>query len=271
MPQFYLIQKAVIALSKVLIENSSKEIVSDVCWAFSYVTDEGKEGFKTLIESKAVERLIQLMEFPDLSVSVPCLRTIGNILTGSEEETQACIDAGVLQTMTKLIEHPKKPVRKEVVWSISNITAGSSRQIELCIQSGLFDKLVHLMIHDDPAIKKEAIWAISNATAGCDERVMEELVRRGIIRALGVGLKFDDPRSIFVTLEGLAKVLEQGKKQNAEMNPYGLIAEQNGLLESLEELQLHNNEMVFKKSQDILIEYFEPEEDGEMQLQQFAI
>jgi hypothetical protein len=87
--------------------------------------------------------------------------------------------------MSKLIEHPKKPVRKEVVWSISNITAGSSNQIGLCIQSGLFDKLVFLMIHDDPAIKKEAIWAISNATAGGDDAVMDELVRRDIIKALG--------------------------------------------------------------------------------------
>jgi hypothetical protein len=87
--------------------------------------------------------------------------------------------------MSKLIEHPKKPVRKEVVWSISNITAGSSNQIALCIQSGLFDKLVFLMIHDDPAIKKEAIWAISNATAGGDDAVMDELVRRDIIKALG--------------------------------------------------------------------------------------
>jgi hypothetical protein len=34
-----------VALSKVLIENNNKEIISDICWAFSYITDEGKEGF----------------------------------------------------------------------------------------------------------------------------------------------------------------------------------------------------------------------------------
>ena len=117
----------------------------------------------------------------DLSVSVPCLRTLGNILTGNDSETQACIDSGILIPLNKLLEHPKKPVRKEVVWSISNITAGHSKQIEVCLQSGIFDKLIHLMIHDDPAIKKETIWAISNATAGANAAIMDELGRHNII------------------------------------------------------------------------------------------
>jgi len=44
-PKFRDIKPAIIALAKVLIENTSKEIISDICWAFSYVTDDGKEGF----------------------------------------------------------------------------------------------------------------------------------------------------------------------------------------------------------------------------------
>jgi hypothetical protein len=86
-PAFYLIKNAIIAMAKVLIENSKVEIISDICWAFSYVTDEGKDGFKTIIESNVVGRIIQLLEHQNLSISVPCLRTIGNLLTGSDEET----------------------------------------------------------------------------------------------------------------------------------------------------------------------------------------
>ena len=167
-PPFFQIRNAVVALAKVLIENSKVEIISDICWAFSYITDEGKEGFKTIIASNVVGRIIQLLEHPNLSISVPCLRTIGNLLTGSDEETQVCIDNGLLDALNRLVQHPKKAVRKEVVWSISNITAGHVKQIELCISSGLFDKIVHLMLHDEPDIRKEAIWAVSNATAGCN-------------------------------------------------------------------------------------------------------
>ena len=58
MPPFREIKSAFIALAKLLIENTSKEILSDICWAFSYVTDDSKEGFKTLIESGALPKLI---------------------------------------------------------------------------------------------------------------------------------------------------------------------------------------------------------------------
>lgn len=187
-------------------------------------------------------KLISLMEFPDLAVSVPALRTIGNILTGNDDETQACIDAGVLQSMMRLIEHQKKAVRKEVVWSVSNITAGHSKQVDMTIACGLFDKLIYLMLHDDPMIRKEAIWAVANATAGCSEATMDELVKRNIIVALGSGLKFEDPRTIFVALEGLAKVLSVGRNISHDNNPYALVAEQFGIIDALEELQLHRNE-----------------------------
>ena len=138
--------------------------------------------------------------------------------------------------MMRLIEHPKKAVRKEVVWSISNITAGQQKQVEMTIECGLFDKLIYLMLHDDPAIRREAIWAVANATASCNEATMHEMVNRNIIQALGIGLKFEEPRSIFVALEGLSKVLAAGVSISREENPFALIAEQYGLVDSLEEL-----------------------------------
>lgn len=104
------------------------------------------------------------------------------------------------------------------------------------------------MLHDEPAIQKEAIWAISNATANCTDELMDEMVKRDIIKAIGVALKFEEPRNIFVGLEGLANVLSSGQKlAEGANNPYCLIVEQMGLLELMESLQVHNNEMVYKK------------------------
>jgi hypothetical protein len=61
-----------------------------------------------------------------MSIAVSCLRAIGNLLTGNDNETQQCIDAGALQAMSRLLAHPKKAIRKEVCWSVSNITAGNT-------------------------------------------------------------------------------------------------------------------------------------------------
>ena len=55
---------------------------------------------------------------------------------------------------------------------------------------------------------------------------MVEMVQRKIIPALGVALKFGEPRIIFVALEGLTNVFNFGKKLPSDgTNPYCLIAE----------------------------------------------
>ena len=113
-----------------MIENNSEEILSDIAWAFSYASDDGgDERIAEFIKCNAVPRLIQLLQHPSVTISVPCLRTLGNILTGSDELAQMAIEAGVLEEFHKMLDHPKKAVRKEICWSISNVTAGNPTQI----------------------------------------------------------------------------------------------------------------------------------------------
>ena len=70
-----------------------------------------------------------MLKHPNIAISVACLRTLGNILTGSDDQAQLALDAGALTVMNDLLSHPKKAIRKEVAWSISNITAGPQTQI----------------------------------------------------------------------------------------------------------------------------------------------
>jgi importin subunit alpha-1 len=69
--------------------------------------------------------LVQLLNHPNIAIAVPCLRTIGNIVTGDDSQTQYVIDSGALEALNNIIYHKKKTVRKEVCWSLSNITAGN--------------------------------------------------------------------------------------------------------------------------------------------------
>jgi importin subunit alpha-1 len=57
------------------------------------------------------------------------LRTIGNVVTGDDKETQYAIDCGALLALSNMIYTKKKSVRKEVCWTLSNITAGTEAQI----------------------------------------------------------------------------------------------------------------------------------------------
>lgn len=128
-PEFSKVARAIASLSKVLIENDLDDILIDVCWAMSYLSDGGEERIPTILQTGVLPRLVQLLQHPNIAISVPCLRSIGNIVTGDDEQTQLVIEAGALQALNELIFNKKKTVRKEVCWSLSNITAGSVEQI----------------------------------------------------------------------------------------------------------------------------------------------
>ena len=86
-PNFTKVARAIPSLSKVLIENDVDDILIDVCWAMSYLSDGGEERIPCILETGVLPRLVQLLQHPNIAISVPCLRSIGNIVTGTDEQT----------------------------------------------------------------------------------------------------------------------------------------------------------------------------------------
>ena len=211
-PPFNKVARAIPTLSKILIENDVEDILIDVCWAMSYLSDGGDERIPIIMRSGVMPRLVQLLQHPNIAVSVPCLRAIGNIVTGNDEQTQAVINAGALEALNNIIYHKKKTVRKEVCWSLSNVTAGNPGQIQYCMDLGLVDKLINILTNDDVEIKKEAVWAVSNCTAGATFEQFVQLVQKSILPALTSVLKMKEPRVLAVALEGIENILKSGKQ-----------------------------------------------------------
>ena len=100
------------------------------------------------------------------TVQAPALRTIGNIVTGNDLQTQVIMNSNVLQCLSSLLQSPKRGIRKEACWTISNITAGNKTQIQAVIDANIFPPLIQMLNYAEFDIKKEIAWAISNATSG---------------------------------------------------------------------------------------------------------
>jgi importin subunit alpha-6/7 len=259
------VARAISSLAKVLVENDVEDILIDVCWAMSYLSDGGEARIPTILQTGVLPRLVQLLQHPNVAISVPCLRSIGNIVTGDDDQTQTVIEAGALQALNELIFNKKKTVRKEVCWSLSNITAGSVEQIQLCLDMGITDKLIYILINDDPEIKKEAVWAVSNCTASANFTQFDALVNKGIIKALLSTLKMTEARVLAVALEGLDNILKAGlehyKRLHNQDNRFAIVLESEGGLELLEALQMHPNHQIYQRALKLLENYFQEEED----------
>ena len=80
-------QRAVPTLIKVIIENDNPDIIADICWALSYLSDGAKKKITDLLDPQLIKKLIVLLGHENVAIAIPCLRTIGNIVTGCDEQT----------------------------------------------------------------------------------------------------------------------------------------------------------------------------------------
>jgi len=198
------------------------------------------------------------------SVQTPALRTVGNIVTGDDIQTQIVINVSALPCLLALLASPKKGIRKESCWTISNITAGNKGQIQAVIDANIIGPLIQLLANAEFDIKKESAWALSNATSGGSPDQIKYIVSQGCIKPLCDLLLCSDTRIITVALEGLENILRVGEKDaksSSGLNEYATFIEEADGLTKIEELQNHSNNDIYEKAVKILEVYFAAEED----------
>lgn len=268
-PRFEEIKACIPVFAKLVMQRDD-EILTDSCWALSYITDDqtnGNQKIAAVIEQKDIcPRLIYLLQHGKSQVQVPALRTIGNIVTGDDQQTQVMLEHNPLPALLGMLSCQKKSLRKETCWTISNVTAGTPQQIQQVIDANLIFPLVNILKGDQFDVQKEAAWAISNIASGGTDAHIRFMVGQGALNALCVILKCDDVKLVMVILDALSNILKVGLKdaQGVDDNKFAEMIEEHGGLDTLEELQRHENEEVYEKSVKILQEYFESEEDDGM-------
>lgn len=250
-----------------------EEVLTDACWALSYLSDDtgpNNEKIQAVIESGCIARLVELLTTSKSNtVKTPALRTIGNIVTGDDIQTQVVIMAGALRALGALLENDKKGIRKEAAWTISNITAGNPDQIEAVMQQNLIPPLVQMLKSAEFDIRKEAAWAISNATSGGSDTQIRFLVRHGVIGPLCDLFTTPDSKIVMVALEGIENILRVGQADTNVngQNTYADYVESAGGLMKLEKIQHGANQDVYQKTIELLTTYFhanEVEQDSEI-------
>lgn len=269
-PEFDAVRGALPALAR-LLGTGDEEVLTDACWALSYLSDGTNDRIGEVIAAGVTRRLVELLLHQSAAVLVPALRTVGNIVTGDDGQTQTVIDAGALPCLLNLLTtSAKKSIKKEACWTISNITAGTREQIQAVIDAHTVPPLIHLLSTAEFDIKKEAAWAISNATSGGTNEQIRYLVLAGAIPPLCDLLATSDVRIVTVALEGLENILKVGQEleneirtaddETGSLNPYAILIDEAEGLDKIEALQNHSNEDIYEKAVTLLETYFDTEE-----------
>lgn len=258
-----------------LIKHTDDEIVADICWAFSYLTDGPNEKIAVILETGVVHRLVQLLEHQNVAVITPSLRAIGNIVTGDDTQTQHVLDCGALKPLRKLFYHQKAQLVKEATWAISNIAAGTPDQIRALIDADVIPPVIKALDEGDFKIQKEAIWVITNYTSGGDVDHIMYILHCNVLQPLCKMLNVQDTKTVMVALDGMRNILAktsqmsdrqpltvEGESGNALDQVTLLIEEYDGI-DYLEKLQLSENDTIQKLAYEIVDHYFQGEDEVE--------
>eukprot|EP01061_Rhynchopus_euleeides_P047014 TRINITY_DN9206_c0_g1_i1.p2 TRINITY_DN9206_c0_g1~~TRINITY_DN9206_c0_g1_i1.p2 ORF type:complete len:602 (+),score=272.76 TRINITY_DN9206_c0_g1_i1:266-1807(+) len=263
-PSMEAVEQAIPLLAQ-LITYNDKDVVTDALWALSYASDGPNDRIQAVVDQNVIPCLMdKLSKFDNYGTLAPTLRTVGNMLTGSDVQTQALVDAGVLQHLRVLLEKVnKRSVRKECCWALSNVAAGTPLQIQSIIELGFLPILAQLMRAAEVEVKKEAAWTLANLTEMGNEHQVDAALKANCatsILELLKEVKNTDPKLCLVLLESVENILKKGdtqaEKHSLPDNPYRGTMLEMGVLDELEALQNSHKAEIYEKAHDIMMHHF---------------
>eukprot|EP01105_Mastigella_eilhardi_P013269 TRINITY_DN3015_c0_g1_i10.p1 TRINITY_DN3015_c0_g1~~TRINITY_DN3015_c0_g1_i10.p1 ORF type:complete len:556 (-),score=155.87 TRINITY_DN3015_c0_g1_i10:866-2512(-) len=239
---------------------------ADVLWGLSYLSDAGETCVQLLVQSGVCAALVPMLADSETNVVMPALRCLGNIVTGTDVQTQAALDAGLLPALARLLRNPKQSVRKEASWVSANVSAGTQQQVNALVQAGLVPLLVGQMNATKFELRTEACWAVCNAIVGATEDDVRYIMTQDCVPPMMDFLTCSDVKLVAVLLEALETALALGEvmaQRSNGTNPYVKLVEEASGVDALNALQDHHNEGVYTKAVCILEDYFGGVEDGD--------
>ena len=243
-----------------LLQYEDEKVLSDACWALCYVTDSDNDRIESVVNAGLCMRLVELVTAPSTNVQIPALRTLGNIVTGADYLTQAVVDSGGIPVLRNKLDCQKRQMRKEAIWALSNIAAGSQQQIQQLIDSKVIPKVIRMSIDGEFGIRKEAVWTLANITSGGTESQVEYIVHNGCLESFNSITICNDNKMTQVSLEALENILKIGEKEKRNrglhVNPYVESMETVGILDTLDDLQEHQDTAIYERAVKLLEQYF---------------
>lgn len=248
-----------------LLHLDDPELLADTTWALAYIA-EAENGFiDAIVAAGCVPRMLHHLEFGVENVQVPALRALSNVLTGSDESTQAVLDGGFMRVVLPFVTAARSRTRKEACWALSNIAAGTALQVDGLMSSPLIAAVIDKLGTDEYDVKKEALWTVANILHAYKTEPSFQnatrasaLARAGVIGPLVKMLEVSDVSVLRLALDACANLLASGHEmmRGKGSNPFMVPFDEAEGLDKLEALQEHENANIYDKAVGILETFF---------------
>lgn len=278
-----------------LSQMNDEEIVNDSLWALSYIADCDYLLADEILKSNVLERIYFLLfnfvcryngngcdegmaETCKICIS-PILRLVGNIVTGTDEQTSVLLNfmpqgTSILCILKDLFynyndSRKMTRIRKEICWVFSNIAAGTHEQVQKLIDTQIQTLLIDAIKYSELPIRTEACWGLSNLVSYVDKDKdqFDLLVNIEMIHAICSYLEMAVvlPEMQGVSLTAFDKMLSAGDIWSKESGQDNIVVSMfnEQIIKVIEDLQDSEEFVVNEKAYNIIMKYFGGVEEKE--------
>ncbi|GAU12522.1 hypothetical protein TSUD_182360 [Trifolium subterraneum] len=215
-PPFDQVRPALPALAR-LIFLDDIEVMTDACWALSYLSDGTNDKIQAVIEAGVCGRLVEL------------LRTIGS---------RMALVFPTRYTMSSRLSYVRIPDLA-------------------VIEADLIAAMINLYRNAESDIKIEIAWALSNVASNATDEQIKNMVNLDYIKPLCDFLVCPNPRTVTVCLKGLENILKVAEAEKSSGNTryanlYVQMIDDVGGLEKMENLKSHDDTKISEKAVKII-------------------
>lgn len=147
---------------------NDKDELDDACRSLDYMLKRYNRQSLAIPESvmSKVPFLIKYLNHSYRHVQRSSRSVLNTIASGSDEESQALLDANILNVLDRFLFDPMKTAY--ACTTISKLTAGNADQIARIMDYGIMTKLISIITYrtHDLIMWREAAWAVANALDG---------------------------------------------------------------------------------------------------------
>jgi hypothetical protein len=245
-----------------LMQSCDTEVQRAACWTVSFISDGPQERIFACRTAGLIPIMLELLRTQRPTVTLPAIRTLGNLAAKSVDAAQAILDMGVLQLMSPLMQPcVEQSIRKECCWLLSNVASGTPAQVHAILDSGLMPFVVRCMSDPELDVNSEAVWVVANIGAASVGGEMPDLLRAAVehfncIPGLCTALRTGDVKICSTALEACAAVLEIGEwlctAGPTGVNPYVAQFKEHGMLDILSNLVDSPDDTVESRASSIM-------------------
>ncbi|KAJ6254852.1 importin subunit alpha-4 [Anaeramoeba flamelloides] len=236
------------------IYKKDEDILIDTFNILASITTD-KENIQIIIDSADISHSINLLSHKSHGVQSAVVKLIGNIVSGTDEQTDYVIKLSVLPGLVSLLSNEKSFLRRQACWVCSNILC-QRVHIPTVSDYGIIKILQDIIKNDFFDVKREAIFCFSKIFTLSEPEFIMKITTKKLIKRLIQFFDIADQQLVYLVLKIFRDYLVVGNDlyqiNNLEENVSLILLEEYSVFKKIEKLISHKNQQICYLSRQII-------------------